>query len=227
VSECSTATNRRGVFLYYSRKGIKMLKYLDDLSANFAAMKAGIIANAALWSVKNITGDTVQAFIDRIAAANKAVEALQLQLSQAFAAARELEGELSNTYSTYVKFATGLNSDNPNKLLEYGLSPRKEASAKPAPGKKLKLDVSDDTDGIGFILLIEKDSDADMYECYKGISADATKTDVIPVLSPFKTTRKLSFVDDDVVKGQRVWYKVRAMNAAGEGPWSEPVSRVQ
>ena len=66
-----------------------------------------------------------------------------------------------------------------------------------------------------------------MYECFKGISADPTKTDIIPVLSPFKTTRKLSFVDDDVVKGQRVWYKVRAINAAGEGPWSEPVSRVQ
>ena len=114
-------------------------------------LPAGIIANATLWSVKNITGDTVQAFIDHIAAANKSVEALQLQLSQALGDARALGDDLSDTFSTYVKLANGLHSDNPNKLLEYGLTPRKEATAKPAPSMKLKLDVSDDTDGIGFL----------------------------------------------------------------------------
>jgi len=39
------------------------------------------------------------------------------------------------------------------------------------------------------------------------------------MMTLFKTTRKISFVDDDVVKGQRVFYKVRAVNPAGVGPW--------
>ena len=43
----------------------------------------------------------------------------------------------------------------------------------------------------------------------------------------YKTTTKTPFVDDDVFKGVRYFYKVRAINAAGEGPWSEAVSRVQ
>jgi hypothetical protein len=204
-----------------------MLKYLEDLSRDFTLMKAGIIAHAALWSVKNITGETVQGYIDRIAAANKTVDTLQLQLAQALADARALEAELSPAFAKMVKFAIGLHSDEQNILLEYGIPQRKETASKPAPGKKLALSVEDDSDGIGFLLGIEKDENADMYECYKGISADPTKTDVIPSLLPFKTTRKIFFVDDDVVKGQRVWYKVRAMNAAGLGPWSEPVSRVQ
>jgi hypothetical protein len=66
-----------------------------------------------------------------------------------------------------------------------------------------------------------------MYEWHKGIGSDPAKTDVIPVMTLFKTTKKITFVDDDVVKGQSVFYKVRAVNSTSEGPWSEPVSRVQ
>lgn len=43
----------------------------------------------------------------------------------------------------------------------------------------------------------------------------------------FKTTKKTSFVDDEVPKGVRVFYRVRAANTNGVGPWSEAVSKVQ
>ena len=39
--------------------------------------------------------------------------------------------------------------------------------------------------------------------------------------------RKLSFVDDDVEKGTRYFYRFRGLNSNGSGEWSEPVSRVQ
>jgi len=43
----------------------------------------------------------------------------------------------------------------------------------------------------------------------------------------YKTTTKTTFVDDDVAKAIRYFYRVRAANASGFGPWSEIVSRVQ
>jgi hypothetical protein len=40
-------------------------------------------------------------------------------------------------------------------------------------------------------------------------------------------TKKTSFVDDDVPKGTRIFYRVRAANTKGVDPWSEAVSMVQ
>jgi len=42
----------------------------------------------------------------------------------------------------------------------------------------------------------------------------------------FKTTKKTSFVDDEVAKGTRIFYRVRAANANDRDAWSEAVSRV-
>jgi hypothetical protein len=39
--------------------------------------------------------------------------------------------------------------------------------------------------------------------------------------------KKTSFIDDEVAKGIRIFYRVRAANTNGVGPWSEAVSRVQ
>ncbi|MCL5028927.1 MAG: hypothetical protein M1480_07895, partial [Bacteroidetes bacterium] len=42
--------------------------------------------------------------------------------------------------------------------------------------------------------------------------------DVVPEMKFFKATKKAAFVDDDVVKGVRYFYRVRATNTAGAGP---------
>ncbi|HRH48838.1 MAG TPA: fibronectin type III domain-containing protein [Panacibacter sp.] len=48
-----------------------------------------------------------------------------------------------------------------------------------------------------------------------------------PPYSHYKTTKKLTFTDDDVKRGQRYFYRVRGLDRNGYGEWSEPVSRVQ
>ena len=50
---------------------------------------------------------------------------------------------------------------------------------------------------------------------------------MLPDLNNFKTTRKRSFVDNDIPRGVRVFYRVRAANRSGVGPWSDPVGKVQ
>jgi len=57
--------------------------------------------------------------------------------------------------------------------------------------------------------------------------ANASVTDIIPEMKLYKTTTKTLVSDHDIPKGIRLFYKVRAVNAAGPGPWSEAVSKVQ
>ena len=87
--------------------------------------------------------------------------------------------------------------------------------------------LQDDTDGEGFIVSTQFDANADFYEWQKGFGSSPSDTNTIPELKNFKTTKKTNFVDDEVPKGVRVFYRVRAANTNGVGPWSEAVSRVQ
>ena len=52
----------------------------------------------------------------------------------------------------------------------------------------------------------------DYYEWQKGMGANASDANTIPELKNFKTAKKTSFVDDEVPKGVRVFYRVRAAN---------------
>ena len=42
-----------------------------------------------------------------------------------------------------------------------------------------------------------------------------------------RISKKSQYLDDDVPKGERIFYQVRAVNSKGDGPLSAPVSRVQ
>jgi hypothetical protein len=97
----------------------------------------------------------------------------------------------------------------------------------PAPTKILIPKLEDDTDGEGFIVSTQTDPHADYYEWQKGTGTNAADANTIPELKNFKTTKKISFVDDEVVKGVRTFYRVRAANTNCVGPWSEAVGRVQ
>jgi hypothetical protein len=59
------------------------------------------------------------------------------------------------------------------------------------------------------------------------VGTNAADDKTIPELKNFKTTKKTSFVDDEVAKGVRIFYRVRAADTNGVGLWSEAVSRVQ
>jgi hypothetical protein len=204
-----------------------MIKYLSELSDRLKALNNGMLKNPNTWANHEITAEIVQQKIDELSTKEGEIEGLKESIAIAQTSARTLQVADEKFVEKLENFVFAYNTETPEKLIEYGLQPRKEAKPKPALTNKLTVKIQDDTDGIGFILTTQADSDADMYEWYKGISTDPTKTDVIPPMTLLKTTKKITFVDDDVVKGQRVFYKVRAINSISEGPWSEPVSRVQ
>ncbi|MBK8553997.1 MAG: hypothetical protein IPL53_24295 [Ignavibacteria bacterium] len=123
--------------------------------------------------------------------------------------------------------ATGLHSETPERLTEYNVTPRKKGTSLPKPTKVIIPVLEDDTDGVGFIIYTQADADASNYQWFKGAGSDTKNVSTVPELQPFKITSKISFIDDDVEKGVRYFYKVQAFNAHGAGPMSEAVSRVQ
>jgi len=136
--------------------------------------------------------------------------------------------EAIKIYDQAVNLAYGIYANTPDKLAEYGIKQRKDKSKIPPPTAILAIEISDDTDGEGFILLLTaKDPVSDNYEWQKGQGLDPKDMHTIPDMTFFKFTTKMQFVDDNVTKGVRYFYRVRALNRNGQGPWSEPVSRVQ
>ena len=204
-----------------------MLKYLVETKDRLAKLKSGIEKNPETWANQTVTPQTIQGAIERIDLAGNAIEEAQGVVTSKLSIARGLQAEVAVLADSIENLAVGLEKGNPNKLNEYGIKVRKAPAKKTAPTIVLQPALEDDTDGEGFIVSTSYDPDADIYEWEKGTSSDPTKTDTTPELKFFKATKKTTFVDDDVVKGVRVFYRVRATNSAGNGPWSLAVSRVQ
>ena len=204
-----------------------MVKYLVDLVTRLLKLKSGIEKNPTTWANQTVAPDKILTIVDGLNKVGKEADDLQAALSAKLAEARRLQAEGEKEADSIESLAIGLEKGSPEKLIEYGISVKKSPSKKTNPTTVLHPSLKDDTDGEGFIVTTTYDSAADMYEWEKGTGADASKTDVVPEMKFFKATKKTSFVDDDVVKGVRYFYRVRATNTAGAGPWSEAVSRVQ
>ena len=204
-----------------------MIRYLRDEIDRLNGFLAGRQKNPEKWANNEVAKAEVQTAVNSLLDVEKQIDDSKTLLTQKQATAKTLKQNAAQLGDKLENFINGYHASEPEKLLDYGLEPKKPYAKKQTPVGKLLIGVQDDTDGEGFILSTSADSNADMYEWHKGIGADASKTDVIPAMSLLKTTRKLSFVDDEVAKGVRVFYKVRAVNSKGEGPWSDVVSRVQ
>lgn len=204
-----------------------MIKYIAEIIARLTGMKAGMEKNAAVWQNQTETPAKVQEKIDLLNATETSLEKMKEELGTKQAEAHTICDECSDYANRLESIAIGLEGSSVEKLNPYGISLRKASEKKAAPYKTLLPHLEDDTDGIGFIVSTQSDPDALHYEWQKGIAADASKTDVIPEMKFLTITTKSSFVDDDVPKGVRVFYRVRAVNRSGYGPWSEAVSKVQ
>jgi hypothetical protein len=204
-----------------------MLKYLTEAADNLTARKRGIAKNSAVWTATGITKEAVAQEIARLQTAEAELNALQTELAKKQTEAHTLRDAADVMLMRIDNYAFALHANERARLADYGLQADKAKKSKPAPSMKLGLTIEDDTDGAGFILTTTRDPLADRYEWYKGIAADAKTTEVIPAMTLFKTTRKISFTDNDVKQGERVFYKVRAVNTAGDGPWSDAASKVQ
>ena len=204
-----------------------MIRYLREESDRLGGFKSGIEKNSAKWTNNEILPAKIQIQIDQLTAKEKLIEETKTLLNQQQFEAKGLQQTAAKLGDQIENYIYAFHPDEPEKLLDYGLEPRKPYTKKQAPTTKPVVSIHDDTDGEGFILTTQSDPDAEIYEWYKGIGTDPSKPEIIPSMTLLKTTKKITFVDDDVVKGVRVFYKVRAINNKGEGPWSEPVSKVQ
>lgn len=166
--------------------------------------------------------------ITELTDADAAIDAALDQVQQKRAAGRALVADRKIRANQIENLAIGIHASDPALLNEYDIKLRAPGQAKPAPGKAAVKSINDDTDGMGFILQRDPLENADNYEWEKAKAPVATANTIDPALfAHLKTTKKVKFVDDDVLPGERYFYRVRGFNAAGNGAWSEAVSRVQ
>jgi len=205
-----------------------MKKYLQEIIQEIESMEKGVTTNPADWTNMPVTLVQITALkTDLIQSAN-AIETAEAaaQIARHDGLAKNANG--LKLYNQAVDLAYGIYANNPEKLAEYGIKPRREPSKVPPPTSILAIEISDDSDGEGFnLMLTAKDPVALNYEWQKGQGLDPKDMHTIPDMTFFKFTTKMQFVDDNVTKGVRYFYRVRALNRNGQGPWSEPVSRVQ
>ncbi len=204
-----------------------MLAYLLKQRVRFVELENGVSTHPADWAGQAETPVTIQDCIDAIDTAQAEITAAEIALALKRQAARDLEKVHALVIETTEKKAMGFHAAHPEELQSYNITLRKDSEKKPVPSGVLVPEIRDDDDGIGFVLSTQVDPNADRYEWERGIAADPTDINTIPVMMLYKTTSKTFFVDDDVACGVRYFYRVRAINAAGEGAKSPAVSRVQ
>jgi hypothetical protein len=204
-----------------------MLTYLSEVRDRLKLLLGGMKKNLAVWASQSVKPEDVEAAIAALETKDAEVEAVKQAQTLKLGEARELSVTSGKLADKIENLALGIHTDDAEKLVEYGIKQRKTAAPKPAPTKLLIPTLEDDTDGEGFIVSTQKDPDADYYEWQKGTGTNAADPKAIPEMKNFKTTKKTSFVDDEVPKGLRIFYRVRAANTNGNGAWSETVSRVQ
>jgi hypothetical protein len=204
-----------------------MVKYLQEIKEELTALKKGMVGNAAIWAGQPVTAAQVQTAIDAIDAKSDEMDAAEVLLQQKRAEGRKLVEQFNPMVKQVSTLATGLHTISPEKLGEYGIDLPKNASTVPVPAKAIIASLTDDVDGEGFIITIQPLANADTFEVEKGVTASPDVTTLATPFSFYKNSKKLSFVDDDVLRGKRYFYRVRAFNRNGYGEWSESVSRVQ
>ncbi len=204
-----------------------VLIYLQKLKNRLVALQNGVTLHPTEWTGQAETPVTIQANIDQIDTVQVEINALEDQLSQKRKEGRMLESELNLIADTIENKAIGFHTSNPEVLNDYDIKLRKPREKRPVPTAVLVPVLEDDVDGEGFIISNEFDPDADKYEWEKGTAADPTDTGTVPPMQHFKITSKIEFVDDNVMPGVRYFYRLRAFNTTGDGPWSAPISRVQ
>jgi hypothetical protein len=205
-----------------------MIKYIDNLVKDFLKKKNGIEKNASLWQNMPINIEEIDTIISELRQEEKKIEDALAIIKQSSAKARLLETNKRKKLLQIERLAYGLHLDNTSLLLDYGIKLRKTKTKKTIPSKGYIKSIIDDYDAEGFIIQRKPIQDAENYQWEKAKGDDVAVTNIDESkFILFKITKTKSLVDDDVKKGIRYFYRYRGFNASGNGPWSEPVSRVQ
>lgn len=205
-----------------------MIKYLQTVFDRLGELKSGINMFSGQWTnaaaITTAIDDERQSILDK----NNEIETADDTLRILRGEGRSLRDAAEIQIENYEKQAIGIHASDSQNLVHYNIEERKDAVPRNRPEVVIALQVKDDSDGIGFALKFNGDPAADRYEIERGQTNTGGDINTIPDnFKIIKTTKKQNYIDDDVDKGTRYWYRVRAVNSQGEGPSSEPVSVVQ
>lgn len=139
-------------------------------------------------------------------------------VQQALAWARLLVTDRKKKVAIIDNLAYGLHYDDTSQLLNYGISLKRNATPKAIPSKGVIKNITDDYDGEGYILDRETITEADYYEWQKAKGDDAAVTNIDESkFIHFKVTRLKAFVDYEIKKGIRFFYRFRGFNSSSNG----------
>ncbi len=209
-----------------------MTKYIQEQIAELKGRRNGITKNSDKWANLPVKIEEIDARIKELEEIDAKIADGLNTVQQLRDKARSLVGGNWKEIAKIDSFAMGIHSESQEKLNEYGLGAQSDkyntaARTLPIPAKVVIDSIIDDYDGVGFIVQLSRIDNVEHFEVERGRVEDP-KTSILAPPYPFlRTVKKLKFTDDDIVKGQRYFYRVRAVNRNGAGEWSEPLSRVQ
>ena len=205
-----------------------MTKYIEEEINKLNALKNGMTLNPALWVGQPVTPAMIDAAVADLLGQDQRIETSKDQLQQFRTGGRQkVETYDTGIAAKVINLAVGLHNNDPQKLNEYDIHLRQPGQPLPIPPKAIIAFMRDDDDGIGFKIKVQPLADASAYEWEKGQAPQPNQLVLAPPYTFWRTSSKTQLVDDDVEKGIRYFYRVRAINATGAGEWSEPVSHVQ
>lgn len=204
-----------------------MVKYLKQIYDGLSALKSGIQNNSGQWTGQPDTPASVQADMDAIKDIDDKIKALKTALKLRQQQAKALAADLKTKVEASQNRARGIHAAEPQKLREYNIAVENGIQKRTVPLKGQVEFVKYDTDGEGFKLKAARLEQADFYEWQRGVLPDGQSTVMQPPFPHWCSVRKQKVTDNEVQRGVRYFYRVRGVNSAGPGEWSEPVSGIQ
>ena len=204
-----------------------MNKPVIDLRNEFSDLKKGMETNNAKWVGQPVSALQVKDIIDDLQTKEDAVVSANNLLIQARSAVKDAVTLHAVVADQVISLAEGIHKLEPSKLSDYNLSLPKPKKPKVPPGKAVIDSLKDEEDGEGFIIKMLPLTDAEGFEIEKSGPQSPDLLVLAPPYTHLKTTQKLTYVDDEIIKGKRYFYRARAYNRRGNGEWSDVSSRVQ
>ena len=198
-----------------------MIRILQAVYDRVVALKNGIVTNLTAWAGQPDTPATLEALLQQLRAKDAEIKALEVQLHDKREEARKLAVIINAAADQAERRAAGIHATAPERLADYNLAVPGAArrTAAQVPEKAVIRQITDDDDGQGFLVRLDRLIEADHYEVERSEAAG-------PMVF-LRTITKIKFVDDDVQPNIRYHYRSRGVNPRGVGEWSEPVSAIQ
>jgi len=202
-----------------------MQKNLQKIFDRLIALKNGMVINALKWVGQPVDTADVDVATAAITAKDGEIETSKDALSTKRAEGRTVVETQTDLADQIENLALGIHQSDKEKLVQYNIKERKTPEPKDPPGQAVIASVKTDSDGVGFVIAIQPLVDAEDFDIERAETDAAVM--VATEFKHIKTTKKLTYVDDDVVSGRRYHYRVIPFNRRGSGPASAVISAIQ